>query len=320
MLLKVHNLHVWFRKKKQTIPAVNGVSFSIAQDDTLGLVGESGSGKTITALAILGLVPPPGEIIKGEILFLGQNLLFLPPKRWQQLRGKEISIIFQDPMTSLNPVFTIGEQIAEVFTHHFEYSAKEAKIKAIELLKKVGIPAAESRLNTYPHQLSGGLRQRVMIAMALAAQPKLLIADEPTTALDVTVQAQILELMLNLKRQMGMSILFISHDLTVVAQVVRRIAVMYAGKITEMANTEELFKNPLHPYTQGLLNAIPRIEDISDKKRHLRTIAGQNGQAFTTLGCPFARRCDKRLPICLRRMPDFREYSEKHQVACWLYE
>ncbi|MCD6213620.1 MAG: ABC transporter ATP-binding protein [Candidatus Desulfofervidus sp.] len=320
MLLKVHNLHVWFRKKKQTIPAVNGVSFSIAQDDTLGLVGESGSGKTITALSILGLVPPPGEIIKGEILFLGQNLLFLPPKRWQQLRGKEISIIFQDPMTSLNPVFTIGEQIAEVFTHHFEYSAKEAKIKAIELLKKVGIPAAESRLNTYPHQLSGGLRQRVMIAMALAAQPKLLIADEPTTALDVTVQAQILELMLNLKRQMGMSILFISHDLTVVAQVVRRIAVMYAGKITEMANTEELFKNPLHPYTQGLLNAIPRIEDVSDKKRHLRTIAGQNGQAFTTLGCPFARRCDKRLPICLRRMPDFREYSEKHQVACWLYE
>jgi len=249
MLLKVHNLHVWFRKKKQTIPAVNGVSFSIAQDDTLGLVGESGSGKTITALAILGLVPPPGEIIKGEILFLGQNLLFLPPKRWQQLRGKEISIIFQDPMTSLNPVFTIGEQIAEVFTHHFEYSAKEAKIKAIELLKKVGIPAAESRLNTYPHQLSGGLRQRVMIAIALAAQPKLLIADEPTTALDVTVQAQILELMLNLKRQMGMSILFISHDLTVVAQVVRRIAVMYAGKIIEMANTEELFKNPLHPYT-----------------------------------------------------------------------
>ncbi len=320
MLLKVHNLHVWFRKKKQTIPAVNGVSFSIAQDDTLGLVGESGSGKTITALAILGLVPPPGEIIKGEILFLGQNLLFLPPKRWQQLRGKEISIIFQDPMTSLNPVFTIGEQIAEVFTHHFEYSAKEAKIKAIELLKKVGIPAAESRLNTYPHQLSGGLRQRVMIAMALAAQPKLLIADEPTTALDVTVQAQILELMLNLKRQMGMSILFISHDLTVVAQVVRRIAVMYAGKIIEMANTEELFKNPLHPYTQGLLNAIPRIEDVSDKKRHLRTIAGQNGQAFTTLGCPFAPRCDKRLPICLRRMPDFREYSEKHQVACWLYE
>ena len=320
MLLKVHNLHVWFRKKKETIPAVNGVSFSIAQDDTLGLVGESGSGKTITALAILGLVPPPGEIIKGEILFLGQNLLFLPPKRWQQLRGKEISIIFQDPMTSLNPVFTIGEQIAEVFTHHFEYSAKEAKIKAIELLKKVGIPAAESRLNTYPHQLSGGLRQRVMIAIALAAQPKLLIADEPTTALDVTVQAQILELMLNLKRQMGMSILFISHDLTVVAQVVRRIAVMYAGKIIEMANTEELFKNPLHPYTQGLLNAIPRIEDVSDKKRHLRTIAGQNGQAFTTLGCPFARRCDKRLPICLRRMPDFREYSEKHQVACWLYE
>ena len=320
MLLKVHNLHVWFRKKKETIPAVNGVSFSIAQDDTLGLVGESGSGKTITALSILGLVPPPGEIIKGEILFLGQNLLFLPPKRWQQLRGKEISIIFQDPMTSLNPVFTIGEQIAEVFTHHFEYSAKEAKIKAIELLKKVGIPAAESRLNTYPHQLSGGLRQRVMIAIALAAQPKLLIADEPTTALDVTVQAQILELMLNLKRQMGMSILFISHDLTVVAQVVRRIAVMYAGKIIEMANTEELFKNPLHPYTQGLLNAIPRIEDISDKKRHLRTIAGQNGQAFTTLGCPFARRCDKRLPICLKQMPDFREYSEKHQVACWLYE
>ena len=320
MLLKVHNLHVWFRKKKQTIPAVNGVSFSIAQDDTLGLVGESGSGKTITALSILGLVPPPGEIIKGEILFLGQNLLFLPPKRWQQLRGKEISIIFQDPMTSLNPVFTIGEQIAEVFTHHFEYSAKEAKIKAIELLKKVGIPAAESRLNTYPHQLSGGLRQRVMIAIALAAQPKLLIADEPTTALDVTVQAQILELMLNLKRQMGMSILFISHDLTVVAQVVRRIAVMYAGKITEMANTEELFKNPLHPYTQGLLNAIPRIEDISDKKRHLKTIAGQNGQAFTTLGCPFAPRCEKRLPICLKQMPDFREYSEKHQVACWLYE
>ena len=320
MLLKVHNLHVWFRKKKQTIPAVNGVSFSIAQDDTLGLVGESGSGKTITALAILGLVPPPGEIIKGEILFLGQNLLFLPPKRWQQLRGKEISIIFQDPMTSLNPVFTIGEQIAEVFTHHFEYSTKEAKIKAIELLKKVGIPAAESRLNAYPHQLSGGLRQRVMIAIALAAQPKLLIADEPTTALDVTVQAQILELMLNLKRQMGMSILFISHDLTVVAQVVRRIAVMYAGKIIEMANTEELFKNPLHPYTQGLLNAIPRIEDISDKKRYLRAITGQNGQAFTTLGCPFAPRCDKRLPICLRRMPDFREYSEKHQVACWLYE
>ena len=317
MLLKVIDLHVWFRKKREIIRAVNGVSFSLSSNESLGLVGESGSGKTITALAIMRLIPAPGEIVKGEIWFDDQNLLTLSPNEMQHLRGKKIGMIFQDPMTALNPVFTIGEQISEVYRYHFGCSAKEARERSIEMLKKVGIPGAESRFDVYPHQLSGGMRQRVMIAMALAAHPKLLIADEPTTALDVTIQAQVLELMLNLKKEMNMSILFISHDLAVVAQIAQKIAVMYAGKIVEMAIAEEIFKNPMHPYTQGLLEAIPRIENISFNRRHLKSIAGEGWGLVT--GCAFAPRCNKKLSICPRQFPPYKNISPTHKVACWLY-
>jgi oligopeptide/dipeptide ABC transporter ATP-binding protein len=321
MLVEVNDLHVWFRKKKTTVRAVNGISFSIGHDDSLGLVGESGCGKSVTALAILGLIPQPGKIVKGKIYFLGKNLVSFSQKAWQPVRGKEIAIIFQDPMSALNPVFTIGEQIGETLRYHFRYSTKEIKTKVIELLKKAGIPGADSRLNAYPHQLSGGLRQRAIIAMALATKPKLLIADEPTTALDVTIQAQILKLISNLKKEMGMSILFISHNLTVVAQVAKKIAVMYTGRIVETAQTDSIFKEPLHPYTQGLLKTIPKIEHISLEKKPLKTIVGQSPEGFVLPGCSFAPRCDKKIPICLRQTPDLKATVDaEHKVACWLYE
>ncbi|HDD35254.1 MAG TPA: ABC transporter ATP-binding protein [Candidatus Desulfofervidus auxilii] len=318
MLLEVSDLYVWFYKKREIIKAVNGVFFSLLPKETLGLVGESGCGKSITALSIMRLVPAPGEIIKGKIYFLNKNILELPSKEMQKLRGREISMIFQDPMTALNPVFTIGEQIEEVYRYHFGLSKKQARERSIEMLKKVGIPNAEDRINAYPHQLSGGMRQRVMIAMALATHPKLLIADEPTTALDVTIQAQVLELMLNLKKEMNMAILFISHDLTVVAQIAERIAVMYAGKIVEMAETVEIFRNPMHPYTEGLLEAIPRIEHVFEEKHRLKAINGEMVPIST--GCAFAPRCGKKRSICLKQLPPLKKVSSNHWVYCWLYE
>jgi len=319
MLLEIKDLHVWFKKKSGIIKAVNGVSFSISSNESLGLVGESGSGKSVTALSVLRLVPSPGEIVRGEIKFEGRNLLTLPEQELYHLRGRKIAMIFQDPMTALNPVFTIGEQIEEVFNYHLGYTKKESRSKTIELLKLVGIPGAESRLNAYPHQLSGGMRQRVMIAMALAAQPKLLIADEPTTALDVTVQAQILTLLQRLKKEMEMSILFISHDLTVVAQIAERIAVMYAGSIVETAKTEEIFTKPLHPYTEGLLKAIPNIEHVSIKKDFFKAIPEGKEVFNSEIYCPFIHRCSKKISICLNQRPSLKEISPGHKVACWLY-
>lgn len=319
MLLEVKNLHIWFKKKSGIIKAVNGVSFSIAANESLGLVGESGSGKSVTALSLLRLVPPPGEVVKGEIRFEGRSLLTLPERALYRLRGRKIGMIFQDPMTALNPVFTIGEQIEEVFNYHFGYTKKESRRKTIALLKLVGIPGAASRVNAYPHQLSGGMRQRVMIAMALATRPKLLIADEPTTALDVTVQAQILTLLQRLKKEMKMSLLFISHDLTVVAQIAERIAVMYAGNIVEMAKTEGIFTKPLHPYTDGLLKAIPNIEHVSMKKGALKAIPEGKEVFNLETCCPFVYRCPKKMSICLNQRPILKEVSPGHKVACWLW-
>ncbi len=318
MLLEVKDLHIWFRKKDFILKAVNGVSFAINENERLGLVGESGSGKSITALSLLRLVPRPGEYVKGEIWFQGRNLLSLPEEGLCAIRGKQIAMIFQDPMTALNPVFTIGEQISEGLRYHFGLSKKEARQQAITLLEAVGMPAASSRLNAYPHQLSGGMRQRVMIAMALALRPKLLIADEPTTALDVTIQAQILNLLNKLSQERQMSILFISHDLTVVAQIAQKIMVMYAGIIVEVAPTEELFKNPLHPYTQGLLKAIPSIEEASAEKRKLIPIPGERPEQ-TDIGCPFSSRCPQKMSLCQQERPPLKEVLPHHKVACWLY-
>ena len=284
-------------KKNSTLKAVNGVSFTINENERVGLVGESGSGKSITALSLLRLVPKPGEYVKGEVWFQNKNLLSLSEEELYVIRGKQIAMIFQDPMTALNPVFTIGEQISEGLRYHFGLSKKEAKEQAIALLEAVGMPSAASRFNTYPHQLSGGMRQRVMIAMALALRPKLLIADEPTTALDVTIQAQILSLLDKLSQERQMSILFISHDLTVVAQIAQRVMVMYAGIIVETALTEELFKNPLHPYTQGLLRAIPSIKEVSAEKKRLMSIPGERAEQ-TDIGCPFFSRCVQKMPLC----------------------
>jgi oligopeptide/dipeptide ABC transporter ATP-binding protein len=318
MLLKVKDLHIWFMKKNSTLKAVNGVSFTINENERVGLVGESGSGKSITALSLLRLVPKPGEYVKGEVWFQNKNLLSLSEEELYVIRGKQIAMIFQDPMTALNPVFTIGEQISEGLRYHFGLSKKEAKEQAIALLEAVGMPSAASRFNTYPHQLSGGMRQRVMIAMALALRPKLLIADEPTTALDVTIQAQILSLLDKLSQERQMSILFISHDLTVVAQIAQRVMVMYAGIIVETALTEELFKNPLHPYTQGLLRAIPSIKEVSAEKKRLMSIPGERAEQ-TDIGCPFFSRCVQKMPLCQQERPPLKEVLPHHKVACWLY-
>jgi len=305
-------------KKNSTLKAVNGVSFTINENERVGLVGESGSGKSITALSLLRLVPKPGEYVKGEVWFQNKNLLSLSEEELYVIRGKQIAMIFQDPMTALNPVFTIGEQISEGLRYHFGLSKKEAKEQAIALLEAVGMPSAASRFNTYPHQLSGGMRQRVMIAMALALRPKLLIADEPTTALDVTIQAQILSLLDKLSQERQMSILFISHDLTVVAQIAQRVMVMYAGIIVETALTEELFKNPLHPYTQGLLRAIPSIKEVSAEKKRLMSIPGERAEQ-TDIGCPFFSRCVQKMPLCQQERPPLKEVLPHHKVACWLY-
>ena len=305
-------------KKNSTLKAVNGVSFTINENERVGLVGESGSGKSITALSLLRLVPKPGEYVKGEVWFQNKNLLSLSEEELYVIRGKQIAMIFQDPMTALNPVFTIGEQISEGLRYHFGLSKKEAKEQAIALLEAVGMPSAASRFNTYPHQLSGGMRQRGMIAMALALRPKLLIADEPTTALDVTIQAQILSLLDKLSQERQMSILFISHDLTVVAQIAQRVMVMYAGIIVETALTEELFKNPLHPYTQGLLRAIPSIKEVSAEKKRLMSIPGERAEQ-TDIGCPFFSRCVQKMPLCQQERPPLKEVLPHHKVACWLY-
>ena len=320
-LVKISNLKTYFYTEDGVIKAVDDVSFRIKEGETLGVVGESGCGKSITAMSLMRLIPnPPGKIVGGEILFEGKSLLQLDDAEMRKIRGNKISVIFQEPMTSLNPVFTIGFQINEALILHQGMNVAEATKKAVETLTLVGIPRADEIVNCYPHELSGGMRQRAMIAMAISCNPMLLIADEPTTALDVTIQAQILDLMRNLKSKLNSSIMLITHDLGVIAEMADYVVVMYAGKVVEEASVVEIFKNPMHPYTVGLLESKPLIN--SDKTR-LYTIPGQvpNPLAMPE-GCYFHPRCEKAMDICKKQQPTIKNNDEHnvHKVACWLYE
>lgn len=318
-LLQVKNLTVQFNTDRGIINAVEDASFKIHQAETVCIVGESGSGKSVTSLSIMGLLPKHiGKISMGEILFEGDNLVAKTDKEMRQIRGNDISMIFQEPMTSLNPVYTIGDQIAETYRYHMRVKKKQAMEKAIELLRKVGIPLPEERAYQYPHQLSGGMRQRVMIAMSLACNPKLLIADEPTTALDVTIQAQVLEIMKALKKELNMSILFITHDLGVVADMADRVIVMYAGLIVEEARVEQIFNNPLHPYTIGLLKAMP---SLSSKDERLQTIQGTLPNPLQKpSGCRFHPRCPFATGKCRNEEPSLEKVESGRRVACWHYD
>ncbi|MFZ3579320.1 ABC transporter ATP-binding protein [Virgibacillus sp. DJP39] len=318
-ILQVDQLHTHFFTKTGIVKAVDGVSFDVNPGETLGIVGESGSGKSITAMSILGLVPsPPGEIVKGEINFKGENLLHKSDKQMRKIRGKEIAMVFQDPMTSLNPVFTVEKQIVETLLAHENISRKQAKSRAIDLLDLVGIPDPVNRLKSYPHEFSGGMRQRLMIAIALSCNPSLLIADEPTTALDVTIQAQILELFKKMQKELNMAIIMITHDLSVVAEVCDRVMVMYAGKPVEFTTTQKLFDNGKHPYTTGLMNSIPKI---STRKQKLEAIVGSPPNlADLPQGCSFAPRCKHVMKSCLTLDPGYTEIDSDHYVRCLLYE
>ena len=299
------------------VKALNGVSFAMNQGDVLGIVGESGSGKSVTAYSVMGLTAYPGKLVGGTVWFNGHEIEKMKEKDFRKIRGNEVSIIFQDPMTSLNPVYTIGNQIVEVIRLHTDKNKADAWARAKELLELVGINEPEKRLKQYPHELSGGMRQRVMIAIALACEPKLLIADEPTTALDVTIQAQILELMNDLRHKLGMSIIMITHDLGVVAQMCEKIAVMYAGHIVEYGTTDEIFYNPQHEYTKGLINSIPKLN--AEEKERLVPIEGQPVDLLNPpAGCPFAPRCKSCMKVCLNKMPPRTELSDTHYTYCWL--
>jgi oligopeptide/dipeptide ABC transporter ATP-binding protein len=315
-LLAIENLKTYFYTREGVIPAVDGVNLTIRPGGTLALVGESGCGKSVTALSIMRLVPtPPGKIADGRIIFNGENLLEKTDSAMRAIRGNEISMIFQEPMTALNPVFTVGRQISEAIILHQGLSKQEAQMKAVEMLRLVGIPSPERRVDDYPHQMSGGMRQRVMIAMALSCNPKLLIADEPTTALDVTIQAQILDLMKALQEELQTAILLITHDLGVVAETVEEVAVMYLGKIVEQAKVNELFANPLHPYTIGLLGSIPKLHE--DRER-LHVIEGMVPDPLRMPGgCRFHPRCRFAEAICLREEPPITKLPEDHLVRCW---
>lgn len=315
-LLEIKDLYVQYRVEDETVYAVNGIRLKINEGETLGLVGETGAGKTTTALTMIGLLPtPPGEVTEGEVLYRGENLLAMKEKQMRKIRGKEISMIFQDPMTSMNPLLTIGEQITEVIRLHEQVSKLEAAAKAKKMLELVGIPA--TRYNEYPHQFSGGMKQRVMIAIALACDPKLLIADEPTTALDVTIQAQVLALMNRLKEELQTAMVLITHDLGVVAEVCDRVAVMYAGYIIESGSLEDIFQDMRHPYTWGLFKTIP---DLDKECEYLETLDGMMPDP-TDLpkGCPFAPRCKKCMPVCREKNPAEIEVSKGHMVKCHLF-
>jgi peptide/nickel transport system ATP-binding protein len=317
-LLEVEGLKTWFYTRDGVVRAVDGVSFDVQPGETVAMVGESGCGKSVTSLSILRLIAsPPGRTIAGRITFEGRDLLALPEEEMRKVRGNEISMIFQEPMTSLNPVLTIGRQIAETLTVHRGLSRGDAMARAVEMLKLVNIPEPESRTDQYPHQLSGGMRQRVMIAMALACGPKLLIADEPTTALDVTIQAQILDLMRALKARTGAAILLITHDLGVVAEMAQRVFVMYAGRKVEEAPVADLFARPRHPYTRGLLASIPRLGAAAARKR-LAEIPGVVPSLREAIpGCVFAPRCAYATERCRREYPPLERKADGHFVACW---
>jgi len=318
-LLDIVDLKTYFHTDEGVAKSVDGVSFRAWPGETVGLVGESGCGKSVTALSIMRLIPvPPGRIESGAIVFDGEDLVRVPPARMREVRGGEIGMIFQEPMTSLNPVYTVGEQIAEAVRVHLRLPPRGARDRAVEMLAKVGIPSPERRVDDYPHQMSGGMRQRVMIAMALSCNPKLLIADEPTTALDVTIQAQILDLIRSLQRELGMAVLMITHDLGVVAETAHRVVVMYAGKIAETADVEELFARPRHPYTRGLFRSIP---SIAGRTRRLETIEGTvpNPLEFPS-GCKFHTRCRFATEHCKAHEPPLLEIAPGHETACWLLD
>jgi oligopeptide/dipeptide ABC transporter ATP-binding protein len=322
-LLEIRSLKTYFFTRKALVKAVDGVNLRLAHGETLGVVGESGCGKTMTALSLLRLFPsPPGKIVEGQLFFEGRDLAQLSDGEIRKIRGNRISMIFQEPMTSLNPVFSVGNQIMEPLMLHQGLNRHEARERAIEMLRLVGIPSPQRRVREFPHQLSGGMRQRVMIAMALSCRPRLLIADEPTTALDVTIQAQILDLMVKLKEQMGTAILLITHNLGVVAQMAQRVLVMYAGKIVEEAPVEELFDNPLHPYTRGLLTSIPRLDLVHlGEPQRLQEIPGLVPSLFhLPKGCAFRPRCLQAMDRCRREPPDFFEVRPGHSIRCWLQE
>ena len=315
-LLTVTDLHTSFPTDSGEVRAVNGINFSLERGKVLGIVGESGSGKSVTAYSILRILDHPGRITQGSILYEDTDIVKLPLNQMRQIRGAKISIIFQDPMTSLNPVYTVGNQLTEAIRLHTDRDRAQARARALEMLQLVGVNEPQKRLKQYPYQLSGGMRQRVMIAMALACEPDILIADEPTTALDVTIQAQILELMRELKDKLGMAIIMITHDLGVIAEMCDEIIVMYAGRVCERGTADEIFYNPRHEYTKGLLRSIPKIEV---NKEPLRPIGGSPVDLLNMpKGCAFAARCDKAMKICLTQQPEELRINKDHIASCWL--
>lgn len=317
-LLSVRDLKTSFFTHVGEVKAVRGISFDVNEGEVLGIVGESGSGKSVTSLSIMGLLQYPGRVVDGEILLNGEDILTYSKDQMRKVRGKEIAMIFQDPMTSLNPVYTIGNQVMEMILEHEKMSRREARARAIEMLKLVGIPAAEKRIDSYPHEFSGGMRQRVMIALALSCNPKLLIADEPTTALDVTIQAQILSLIKKLNKQFGMTTMLITHDLGVVATVCDKVAVMYGGLIMEYGTVDEIFYHPRHPYTMGLLGSIPHVD--GGEKRRLIPIDGTPPDLINPpKGCPFSTRCKYCMNVCTREQPPYFA-EDKHRTMCWMLD
>ncbi len=319
--LEVENLSVAFADDHGEFTVVDDISYYLNSGETLAIVGESGCGKTVSALSILRLIPnPPGRITAGQIRFDARDILSLSPEELRELRGNKIAMIFQEPMTSLNPVLTIGDQITETLRRHTSHTRKEAQQKAIDLLRQVDIPAPEMRMDAYPHQLSGGMRQRAMIAMALSCNPRILIADEPTTALDVLIQAQILELLKKLKEETGMSILLITHDLGVVAETAQRVLIMYAGKIVESGSVKQLFQLPLHPYTLGLMNSVPKAGDFGERQRLSEIKGNVPSPRELSTGCAFHPRCPSVMERCKTQKPQLQEKQPGHMVSCWLHE
>ena len=321
-LLEIQNLSTSFRTPYGTVLAVDDVSLSLEQGETLGVVGESGCGKTVLALSLMRLVPePPGQITGRAVLFNGTDLLKLSREEMRSIRGKDISMIFQEPMTALNPVFRIGDQVIEAIRQHQDITKRDAATQAVDMLRQVGLPQPEKRIRDYPHQLSGGMRQRIMIAMALVCKPRLMLADEPTTALDVTIQAQILHLLNDLKQELKTAIVLITHDLGVVAETAQQVAVMYAGQIVEYADVESLFNNAMHPYTLGLLESIPPLDQAPSKEFRLNTIRGTVPEPGRDLkGCRFQDRCLHAMAVCGEKQPELKARGASHTVRCWKYE